>query len=88
MTIPGDFSAAAFFIVGATIVRGSDITIYNVGMNPTRTGLLEIMKKMGADIQVLGLREAAGEPVADLRVKSSPLKGVTIGHDLIPTHDR
>ncbi|MGZ8404644.1 MAG: 3-phosphoshikimate 1-carboxyvinyltransferase [Nitrospira sp.] len=84
VTIPGDFSAAAFFIVGATIVRGSDITIYNVGMNPTRTGLIEIMKKMGADIQVLGLREAAGEPVADLRVKSSVLKSVTIGHDLIP----
>ncbi|NOU11248.1 MAG: 3-phosphoshikimate 1-carboxyvinyltransferase, partial [Nitrospira sp.] len=84
VAIPGDFSAAAFFIVGATIVRGSDITIYNVGMNPTRTGLIDVMIKMGADIQVLGLREAAGEPVADLRVKSSVLKGVTIGHDLIP----
>lgn len=84
MTIPGDFSAAAFFIVGATIVPGSDITIYNVGMNPTRTGLIEVMRKMGADIQVLGLREEAGEPVGDLRVKSASLKGVTIGHDLIP----
>ncbi len=84
VTIPGDFSAAAFFIVGGTIVQGSDITIYNVGMNPTRTGLIEVMRKMGADIQVLGLREAAGEPVGDLRVKSSALKGVTIGHDIIP----
>lgn len=84
VTIPGDFSAAAFFIVGATIVQGSDITIYNVGMNPTRTGLIEVMRKMGADIQVLGLREEAGEPVGDLRVKSASLKGVTIGHDLIP----
>ena len=84
VAIPGDFSAAAFFIVGATIVQGSDITIYNVGMNPTRTGLIDVMRKMGADIQVLGLREAVGEPVADLRVKSSALKGVTIGHDLIP----
>lgn len=84
VTIPGDFSAAAFFIVGATIVQGSDITIRNVGMNPTRTGLIDVMRKMGADIQVLGLREAAGEPVGDLRVKSSALKGVTIGHDLIP----
>lgn len=84
VTIPGDFSAAAFFIVGATIVEESDVTIYNVGMNPTRTGLIEVMRKMGADIQVLGLREAAGEPVGDLRVKSSALKGVTIGHDLIP----
>ncbi|HWF59959.1 MAG TPA: 3-phosphoshikimate 1-carboxyvinyltransferase [Nitrospira sp.] len=84
VTIPGDFSAAAFFIVGATIVQGSDITIHNVGMNPTRIGLIEVMRKMGAEIQVLGLREAAGEPVGDLRVKSAPLKGVTIGHDLIP----
>lgn len=84
MTIPGDFSAAAFFIVGATIVQGSDITIRNVGMNPTRTGLIEVMRKMGADIQVLDQREEAGEPVGDLRVKSSTLKGMTIGHDLIP----
>ena len=84
VTIPGDFSAAAFFIVGATIVQGSDITIRNVGMNPTRTGLIEVMRKMGADIQVLGLREEAGEPVGDLRVKSSALRGMMIGHDLIP----
>ncbi|MBS0183122.1 MAG: 3-phosphoshikimate 1-carboxyvinyltransferase [Nitrospira sp.] len=84
MIIPGDFSAAAFFLVGATIVQGSDVTIRNVGMNPTRTGLVEVMRKMGADIQVLGLREAAGEPVGDLRVKSAPLKGVMIGRDLIP----
>jgi 3-phosphoshikimate 1-carboxyvinyltransferase len=84
VTIPGDFSAAAFFIVGATIVPGSDITIYNVGMNPTRTGLIEVMRTMGADIQILGLRETAGEPVADLRVKSASLKGVTIGQDHIP----
>lgn len=82
--IPGDFSAASFFIVGATIVQGSDVTIYNVGMNPTRTGLIEVMRTMGADIQVLGLREEAGEPVGDLRVKSAPLKGVAIGQDLIP----
>ncbi len=84
VTISGDFSAAAFFIVGATIVQGSDITIRNVGMNPTRTGLIEVMKKMGADIQVVGQREEAGEPVGDLRVKSASLKGVAIGHDLIP----
>lgn len=84
VTIPGDFSAAAFFIIGATIVQGSDITIRNVGMNSTRTGLLEVMRTMGADIQVLGLREEAGELVGDLRVKSAPLKGVAIGQDLIP----
>jgi 3-phosphoshikimate 1-carboxyvinyltransferase len=84
VAIPGDFSAAAFFLVGATIIPGSDVTIRNVGLNPTRTGLLEVMKQMGADIQVLAQREEAGEPVADLRVKSASLKGMTIGPDLIP----
>jgi 3-phosphoshikimate 1-carboxyvinyltransferase len=84
VVIPGDFSAAAFFLVGATIIPGSDVTIRNVGLNPTRTGLIEVMKQMGADIQVLAQREEAGEPVADLRVKSASLKGVTIGPDLIP----
>ena len=84
VVIPGDFSAAAFFLVGATIIPGSDVTIRNVGLNQTRTGLIEVMKKMGADIQILAQREEAGEPVADLRVKSASLKGVTIGPDLIP----
>lgn len=84
MTIPGDFSAAAFFIVGATIVPGSDVTILNVGFNPTRIGLIEVMNQMGADIKVLNQREESGEPVADLRIKSAALKGVTIGPDLIP----
>ncbi len=84
MTIPGDFSAAAFFIVGATIVPGSDVTIRNVGFNPTRIGLIDVMRKMGADIQVLAQRDESGEPVADLRVKSAALKGVTIGPDRIP----
>ncbi len=84
LTVPGDLSAAAFFIVGATIVPGSDVTITGVGVNPTRTGLLEIMGRMGADIQLLNRREEAGEPVADLRVKSAPLRGVTIGPELIP----
>jgi 3-phosphoshikimate 1-carboxyvinyltransferase len=84
IVIPGDFSAAAFFVVAATIVAGSDITIQNVGINPTRTGLIDVMNRMGADIRVLGQREEAGEPVADLRVKSAPLKGVAIGPELIP----
>jgi len=84
VVIPGDFSAAAFFIVGATIVPGSDITIRNVGINPTRTGLIDVMRMMGADIQILSQRDEAGEPVAELRVKSAPLKGVAIGPDLIP----
>lgn len=84
IAIPGDFSAAAFFIVGATIVPGSDVTVRRVGLNPTRTGLIDVMNKMGADIQVLDQREEAGEPVGDLRIRSAPLKGVTIGPDLIP----
>lgn len=84
VVIPGDFSAASFFIVGATIIPGSDVTIRNVGVNPTRTGLIDVMTSMGADIQVLNRRDQGGEPVADLRVKSAPLVGATIGSDLIP----
>lgn len=84
LIVPGDLSAAAFFLVGATIVAGSDVTIRGVGVNPTRTGLLEVLTRMGADIQLLNGREEGGEPVADLRVKSAALRGVTIGHDLIP----
>lgn len=84
VVIPGDCSAAAFFIVGATIVPGSDVTIRNIGINPTRTGLIEVMRMMGAKIEVLNPREEAGEPVADLRVTSAPLTGVRIGADLIP----
>ncbi len=84
LVIPGDFSAAAFFLAAATIVPGSDIMIVNVGMNPTRTGLLDVMRMMGANIEVVDPREEAGEPVADLRVKSAPLRGVQIGAGLIP----
>lgn len=84
VVIPGDCSAAAFFIVGATIVPGSDVTIVNVGINPTRTGLIEVMNRMGAKIQVLNPREEAGEPVADLRVQSAPLTGIAIGAEWIP----
>lgn len=84
LTVPGDLSAAAFFIIGATIVPGSDVMITGVGINPTRIGLLEVLDRMGADIQLLNRREEAGEPVADIRVKSAPLRGVTIGPELIP----
>jgi 3-phosphoshikimate 1-carboxyvinyltransferase len=65
-------------------VSGSDVTIQQVGINPSRTGLLDVMTRMGADIQLLNRREEAGEPVADIRVKSARLHGVTIGPDLIP----
>ncbi len=84
LSVPGDFSAAAFFIVAATIVPGSEVTITGVGINPTRTGLLDVLQRMGGDIQLLNRREESGEPVADLRVRSASLQGVTIEADLIP----
>jgi 3-phosphoshikimate 1-carboxyvinyltransferase len=84
LIVPGDFSAAAFFMVGATIVPDSDVTITGVGINPTRTGLLEILRRMGGDIELQNCRDEAGEPVADIHVRSAPLHGVTIGPDLIP----
>ena len=84
LTVPGDLSAAAFFIVAGTIVPGSDVTITGVGVNSTRTGLLDVLARMGGDIQLLNRRDEAGEPVADIRVKSAPLRGVTIGAEWIP----
>ena len=84
VVVPGDLSAAAFFIVGASIVQDSDVTIRSVGMNPTRNGLLEILRQMGAQIEVLNPREEAGEPVADLQVRSMPLRGKRIGPKQIP----
>ena len=84
LRVPGDLSSAAFFLVGATLVRGSDVTIEHVGMNPTRTGILEVLRQMGANIQVFNQQDEAGEPVADLRVRSASLKGVTVGADMIP----
>jgi len=82
--VPVGLSAAAFFLVGASIVPDSDVTVLSVGMNPTRTGLLDILRQMGAHIEVLNPREEAGEPVADLRVRSMPLRGVQIGPEQIP----
>jgi 3-phosphoshikimate 1-carboxyvinyltransferase len=84
LVVPGDLSAAAFFLVGASIVPGSDVVLRGVGVNPTRTGLLEVLTRMGADVQLLDRREKGGEPVADLRVKAAALHGVTVGSDLIP----
>jgi 3-phosphoshikimate 1-carboxyvinyltransferase len=84
LPLPGDLSAAAFFVVGASIVPGSDLTITGVGINPTRTGLLDALTEMGADIQVLNRREQAGEPVADLRVRSAALHGIRVGAERIP----
>ncbi|MGH7255320.1 MAG: 3-phosphoshikimate 1-carboxyvinyltransferase, partial [Nitrospirales bacterium] len=82
--VPGDFSAAAFFLVGATIVPESVLLITNVGINPTRTGLLDLLRDMGASIELVNRREAGGEPVADLRVQSAALRGVDVGPERIP----
>jgi 3-phosphoshikimate 1-carboxyvinyltransferase len=84
LIVPADLSAAAFFLVGATIVPGSDATMAGVGINPTRTGVVEVLTEMGAEIQVLNRREEAGEPVADLRARAAKLKGVRIGPERIP----
>lgn len=82
--VPSDISSAAFFLVAASIVPGSDLTLSHVGINPTRVGILEILKLMGADIEVLNAREVGGEPVADLRVRYAPLKGIDVPEALVP----
>jgi 3-phosphoshikimate 1-carboxyvinyltransferase len=82
--VPGDISSAAFWLVAGAIVPGSELCIQNVGINPTRTGILVALELMGADITLENQREVAGEPVADLRVKHSKLRACKIGGDLIP----
>lgn len=82
--VPGDISSAAFWLVAAAIVPGSDLVIENVGVNPTRTGVLEALEMMGADITLENQREVTGEPVADLHVRHSQLQACTIGGDVIP----
>ena len=82
--IPGDISSAAYWIVLATICKNSDVTLKNVGVNPTRTGILDVMKKMGAKFELLNERTESGEPIADIRVVSSNLRGVEIDGEIIP----
>lgn len=82
--VPGDISSAAFWLVAGSIVPGSEIVIENVGVNPTRTGVLDALEMMGADISLENQRVVAGEPVADIRVRASSLHGCTISGDLIP----
>ena len=83
--VPGDPSSAAFFIVAALVVPGSELTIENVGLNPTRAGLIEVLKQMGGDITLLYPREVGGEPVADLLVKHSALKGIEVDPAVAPS---
>ncbi|MDD4456922.1 MAG: 3-phosphoshikimate 1-carboxyvinyltransferase [Syntrophotalea acetylenica] len=84
VTVPGDISSAAFFMVAALIVPGSELIIRQVGVNPTRSGIIDILRAMGGQIELLDQRECSGEPVADILVRASDLKGVEIGGALVP----
>lgn len=83
--VPGDISSAAYFIAAGLIVPGSEILVKNVGINPTRDGLIRVCRAMGADMTLLNQRENGGEPVADILVRHSSLKATVIEGDLIPT---
>ncbi|KXO08429.1 bifunctional prephenate dehydrogenase/3-phosphoshikimate 1-carboxyvinyltransferase [Marinobacter excellens] len=82
--VPADISSAAFFLVAASIAPDSDLTLRHVGMNPTRVGVINILRQMGANIEVLEERVIGGEPVADLRVRSAELRGIDIPEDQVP----
>ena len=82
--VPGDISSAAYWIVLASILEGSDVTVKNVGVNETRTGIIDVLKEMGAEIELLNRRESGGEPIADIGIRQSKLHGVKIGGAMIP----
>ena len=82
--VPGDISSAAYFLVAGLIVPDSELLLKNVGVNPTRSGIIDILQQMGGSIELTNQRELSGEPVADLLVKSSHLHGIDIGGSLIP----
>ena len=82
--VPADISSAAFFMVAASIAEGSELVLEHVGINPTRTGIIDILKLMGADLTLENQREVGGEPVADIRVRAARLKGIDIPEDLVP----
>ena len=81
--LPGDISSAAFLFAAAAIVPSSEITIEGIGVNPTRTGILDVLSRMGASVKLANEREEMGEPVADVTLAAAPLRGVTIGGDLV-----
>jgi 3-phosphoshikimate 1-carboxyvinyltransferase len=83
MSLPGDFSSAAFLVVAALICEGSDIVLEGVGLNPTRTGLLDALRAMGANLEISETGEAGGEPCGDIRVRHSRLSGTTISGPLV-----
>ncbi|MEN9877096.1 MAG: 3-phosphoshikimate 1-carboxyvinyltransferase [Cyanobacteriota bacterium] len=84
VVVPGDISSAAFWLVAGLLVPGAELLLENVGLNPSRTGILEVLEAMGAPLEFLNERLVAGEPVGDLRVRPAPLKAFTIGGELIP----
>jgi 3-phosphoshikimate 1-carboxyvinyltransferase len=81
--VPGDISSAAFFLVAGALIPGSDLTIRNVGLNPTRDGVVEILKRMGANLECFNERYEAGERVADIRVRAAELKAVSVGPEWV-----
>jgi 3-phosphoshikimate 1-carboxyvinyltransferase len=85
IVVPGDPSSAAFPLVAALLVPGSEVTIENVGINPTRAGLLTVLREMGADITLANRREMGGEPVADITARHSPLTGIEVPPELAPS---
>ena len=85
LNVPGDFSSAAFFVVAGLLgASAAGLLIENVGLNPTRTGLLDVLRAMGADIQILNPRQSGAEPVADLLIRASELRGVRVPVELVP----
>ncbi|MGB0466393.1 MAG: bifunctional prephenate dehydrogenase/3-phosphoshikimate 1-carboxyvinyltransferase [Pontibacterium sp.] len=82
--VPADISSATFFLVAAAITPGSDLTLQHVGINPTRVGVLNILRLMGANIELLNEREVGGEPVADMHIRYAPLKGIQVPEDQVP----
>lgn len=84
IVVPGDISSAAFFMVAASVVPGSELLIKGVGINPTRTGIIDILKGMGADLELLNQRDETGEPVADILVRSAKLKAMEISGEVVP----
>ena len=84
LQVPADLSSAAFFLVGASIAPGSDLTLEGVGINPTRLGVIAILRAMGADIELRNERLAGGEPVAEIRVRAAPLTGIRIPVEQVP----
>lgn len=84
VNVPGDISSAAFFLVAGAIVPDSCIELKNVGLNPTRTGIIDVLKDMGADITIQAYKDSGGEPAGDITIKTSSLKGTVISGELVP----